>query len=151
MTLDDLLLLIRDTYENALPFNRVLGLKISSLTETSVTLHFNMQPDLVGNFVHGILHGGVISAALDVAGGLVATAGIIRQVVDADPEAATARIARVGTIDLRIDYLRRGQGSRFTVTGSPMRTGRKVAVVRTDLKNESDVLIAVGTGTYMVG
>jgi uncharacterized protein (TIGR00369 family) len=151
MTLDDLLQLISDTYENDLPFNRVLGLKVDTLTETAVTLHFDMQPDLVGNFVHGILHGGVISAALDVAGGLVATAGIIRQVVDADPETAMARIARIGTIDLRIDYLRRGEGKRFTVTGSPIRTGRKVAVVRTDLKNESEVLIAAGTGTYMVG
>ncbi len=151
MKMDDLLKLLGETYEKKLPFNRVLGLRIGALSETAVTVHFDMRPDLVGNFVHGILHGGVISAALDATGGMVATAGILRQAAAEGTEAAVARIARVGTIDLRVDYLRPGRGERFTVTGNPMRTGRKVAVVRTELKNESDVLIAVGTGTYIVG
>lgn len=151
MNMDDLLKLLKETYENKLPFNRVLGLRIGSLSETAVTVHFDMRPDLVGNFVHGILHGGVISAALDAAGGIVATAGVLRQMAAEDLEAAMARIARIGTIDLRVDYLRPGKGERFTVMGGPMRAGRKVAVVRTELKNESDMLIAVGTGTYIVG
>ncbi len=151
MNIDNLLRLLADTYEKKLPFNRVLGLKIGSLEETRATVHFDMRPDLVGNFVHGILHGGVISSALDAAGGIVATAGALRRILDLTPEEAMARIARVGTIDLRVDYLRPGQGERFTATAVPMRTGRKVAVVRSELKNESDVLIAVGTGTYIVG
>jgi acyl-coenzyme A thioesterase PaaI-like protein len=32
-----------------------------------------------------------------------------------------------------------------------MRTGRKVAVTRMELKNDENVLIAVGTGAYIVG
>lgn len=32
-----------------------------------------------------------------------------------------------------------------------MRTGNKVAVTRMELNNDSGVLIAVGTGTYLVG
>jgi acyl-coenzyme A thioesterase PaaI-like protein len=32
-----------------------------------------------------------------------------------------------------------------------MRTGKKVAVTRMELHNEEGVLIAVGTGTYLVG
>lgn len=151
MNMDELLKLVGETYENKLPFNRVLGLRIGSLEETGAAVHFDMRPELVGNFVHGILHGGVISAALDATGGMVATAGILRQAAAEGTEAAVARIARIGTIDLRVDYLRPGKGERFTVTGSPMRTGRKVAVVRTELRNEADVLIAVGTGTYIVG
>ena len=35
-------------------------------------LSFQMRDDLVGNFLRGILHGGVISSSLDVVGGLVA-------------------------------------------------------------------------------
>ncbi len=151
MNMDDLLKLLGETYENRLPFNRVLGLRVGALSETAVTVHFDMRADLVGNFVHGFLHGGVISTALDAAGGIVATAGVLHQATGKDPEEAMARIARIGTIDLRVDYLRPGKGKRFTVTGGPMRAGRKVAVVRTELKNESDVLIAVGTGTYIVG
>jgi acyl-coenzyme A thioesterase PaaI-like protein len=32
-----------------------------------------------------------------------------------------------------------------------MRTGRKVAVTRMELHNDEGVLVAVGTGTYIVG
>jgi acyl-coenzyme A thioesterase PaaI-like protein len=32
-----------------------------------------------------------------------------------------------------------------------MRTGKKVAVTRMELHNDEDLLIAVGTGTYIVG
>jgi acyl-coenzyme A thioesterase PaaI-like protein len=32
-----------------------------------------------------------------------------------------------------------------------MRTGRKVAVTRMELHNDESVLVAVGTGTYIVG
>jgi len=60
-------------------------------------------------------------------------------------------IARIGTIDMRVDYLRPGRGARFYSSGTVMRTGRKVAVTRMELKNSDDVLIAVGTGAYIVG
>ena len=59
--------------------------------------------------------------------------------------------AQVGTIDLRVDYLRPGRGERFTASGRIMRSGRKVAVVRMEMHNEDALLVAVGTGTYMVG
>ena len=61
------------------------------------------------------------------------------------------RIAKIGTIDLRIDYLRPGQGLYFLATGNIMRAGRRVTVTRMELHNHEDVLIAVGTGTYVVG
>jgi acyl-coenzyme A thioesterase PaaI-like protein len=32
-----------------------------------------------------------------------------------------------------------------------MRSGRKVAVVRMEMHNQDDLLVAVGTGTYLVG
>jgi len=32
-----------------------------------------------------------------------------------------------------------------------MRAGRRVSVTRMELHNDQDVLIAVGTGTYIVG
>jgi acyl-coenzyme A thioesterase PaaI-like protein len=37
------------------------------------------------------------------------------------------------------------------VTGSILRDGKKVVVVRMEMKNEEDSLIAVGTGTFLVG
>jgi uncharacterized protein (TIGR00369 family) len=62
-----------------------------------------------------------------------------------------AMFARVGTIDLRVDYLRPGRGRGFAASGRIMRAGRKVAVVRMEMHNDAQVLVAVGTGTYMIG
>ena len=61
------------------------------------------------------------------------------------------RIYRIGTIDMRVDYLRPGIGIHFFATGTVMRTGNKVSVTRMELKNQDDLLIAVGTGSYSVG
>ena len=57
----------------------------------------------------------------------------------------------MGTIDLRVDYLRPGRGERFTATSSLLRAGNKVAVARVELHNEAQVYIASATATYMVG
>ena len=61
------------------------------------------------------------------------------------------RLSRMGTIDLRVDYLRPGRGERFTATSSLLRAGNKVAVARVELHNEEQVYIASATATYMVG
>ena len=58
---------------------------------------------------------------------------------------------RISTIDMRVDYMRPGKGDHFFSTGTVMRTGRKVAVTRMELRNQDDLLIAVGTGAYIVG
>ena len=60
-------------------------------------------------------------------------------------------VLKGGTIDLRIDYLRPGKGNNFVASGTILRAGKKVAAVRTELRNEQDELIAVGIGIYLVG
>ncbi|CAB1070381.1 Uncharacterized protein YigI [Olavius algarvensis Delta 1 endosymbiont] len=142
--------IVRKVYDN-LPFNRLLGLQVEFLESDRAGFCFAMQDDLVGNTAHGILHGGVISTVLDTTGGLTATAAAVERMKDLSNHAASELIARIGTIDMRVDYLRPGRGIRFHSTGTVMRTGRKVAVTRMELKNEKSVLIAVGTGTYIVG
>lgn len=52
-----------------IPFNRMLGLHLDHVTPEHVILNFSMKNDLIGNFLYGILHGGVISSVLDMAGG----------------------------------------------------------------------------------
>jgi len=110
-----------------------------------------MKNELIGNSVHGILHGGVISAVLDATGGMTATASAMERMQGLSNDEIVNRIARIGTIDMRMDYLRPGKGTQFHSAGTVMRTGRKVAVTRMELKNQENVLIAVGTGTYIVG
>ena len=143
--------ILRELYERKIPFNKVLGLKIESLKVEEVRVKFEMKDAFVGNYVHGILHGGVISAVLDTTGGLTASLGVLQKMAGQTPEKIGKSLTKIGTIDLRIDYLRPGKGNYFVAKGSIMRAGRRVSVTRMELYNDQDVLIAVGTGTYIVG
>jgi len=146
-----LLKFLQDLYEEKIPFNRLLGLKIMALEEDNVCIKLEMKEEFVGNYKYGMLHGGVISSVLDVTGGAIVSVGVLKKMAGSPFEDIAKRIFRIGTVDLRIDFLRPGQGNYFLSTGSIMRMGNKVVVTRTALRNDKDVLIAVGTGTYMIG
>ena len=132
--------------EAQIPFNRVLGLHLTELDTGIARLRFDMRDELVGNFSKGILHGGVISSTLDVVGGMAA---MMAETSD-HAQAIVQRWASLGTIDLRVDYLRPGAGEQFVAEGRVIRSGRKVCVTRMELHNEVGTLIATGTGTYIV-
>ena len=135
------------TFEQMIPFNRVLGLKIDSLDPKAPRLKFEMRPELVGNPVRQILHGGVISAALDVVGGFAIALALLAKKTDETPR----HFPDIGTIDLRIDYLRPGRGKYFVATGRVVRLGGRVAVVHMDLVNDAGELISTGSAAYIVG
>jgi uncharacterized protein (TIGR00369 family) len=142
--------IIRESFVERMPFNRILGIDVLSLHHDRPELRFDMRPELVGNYVRNILHGGVISSVLDVTGGLVAFLGVQKKLRGKPVDEVLERFARIGTIDLRIDYLRPGTGAWFLARGFPLRTGNKVAVTRMELFNDGEELIAVGTAAYTV-
>lgn len=141
---------VRQLFER-IPFNEYLGMELDEVSSERVVMHLPMKQELVGNFFHGILHGGVIASLLDVAGGAIAMIGAFDKHHHLTPEERALRLSRLGTIDLRIDYLRPGRGKRFTANATLLRSGNKVAVVRSELHNDEGMLIAVGTGTYLCG
>lgn len=147
----ELLTSIHEIFAEKIPFNRVIGLDVTSLDHNCPTVRFNMRDELVGNFLRGNLHGGVISSVLDVTGGLTAFLALQQKIKHEPLEARIERFSRIGTIDMRVDYLRPGLGKWFESTGSILRTGNKVAVTRMEMFNDSGELIAVGTGAYTVG
>ena len=134
-----------------MPFNQLLGLKISHFNSEESEIRFAWQDKLIGNPMQKILHGGVTASALDLAGGVVAAANIIQQLEDLSPKAIQQSLSRLGTIDLRTDFLRPGRGEEFIATARIIRSGNKVAVARMEMHNEQGDHIAFGTGTYMVG
>ena len=147
----ELLATARSVFEEKIPFVRSLGLTISRLDLEHVVVSFDFREDLVGNFIRRTLHGGVISAALDTTGGLVAFISLLKRLEGESSEAKVAQLGNIGTIDLRIDYLRSGVGKTFHASGHVLRAGNKVAVTRMELHNDEETLLAVGTGTYLVG
>ena len=116
-----------------------------------IRFRFPMRSELMGHPERRVLHGGVISSCLDVAGGMSAFLGVLRQYDEVDNVTLEAILSRLATIDMRVDYLRPGQGEEFTATGAIVRAGKKVAVTRMTLTNERRVELAIGTATYIVG
>ena len=101
---------LRRLYQERLPFNRLLGLSVTSLNSDGGAMSFSMREDLIGNVFHRTLHGGVISSVLDAVGGLTASASLMVRAAGLSEEKIKAMFAQVGTIDLRVDYLRPGRG-----------------------------------------
>lgn len=143
--------LVRQLFESRIPFNQQLGLEIESLGVDRAEIRFAFREELIGNFSRRSLHGGVISAVLDTVGGLVAFLQVLERSSGESREAKVARLVKIGTIDMRVDFLRSGIGQEFRATGFILRTGSRVAVTRMELHNEEQTLIAVGTGSYIVG
>ena len=147
---EKLLFAIKEIFDEKIPFNKILGLRVESLQFDRVKVKFEMDSDLIGNYMRGTLHGGVISSVVDVTGGLSAYMGILQKMSGKSPEAKLEKFGRLGTIDLRVDFLRPGLGRTFTSTGYNLRIGNRVVVTRIEVHNDADDLIAVGTGSYVV-
>ena len=138
--------MLKSVMEEHIAFYKLLGLKIVSFDLEAPKLRFDMRPELVGNPARQILHGGVISSVLDVAGGFAIMLSL------AEDEAVTpASFPNMGTIDLRVDYLRPGRGKHFTATARIVRKGSRIAVTHTELHNDTGELIASGSAAYVVG
>ena len=138
--------LMRKVMEEYIAFNKHLGLKVESFDQEAPKLRFEMRPELVGNPTRQILHGGVISATLDVAGGFA----IMLQLAAELSEIPTS-FPKMGTIDLRVDYLRPGRGKHFIATARIVRKGSRIAVTHMELVNDAGELIATGSAAYAVG
>jgi len=141
---------INDMFSKEILFNRILGLKVESISYDLVKVSFQMRVELMGHYKRGMLHGGVISSVIDVVGGLSAFMGVQQKMAGEPLEVRLEKFNRVSTIDVRVDFLRPGIGKWFVATANVLRTGNKIAVTRTELHNDRNELIAVGTGSYVV-
>ena len=141
---------LKKVFEEMIVFNQVLGLKITSLKPTQVRGRIDMKPDLIGHFSFNRIHGGVISAGLDAMGGLAVMAAIGARHMDETPLQRLHRFGKLGTIDLRIDYLRPGVGEYFELRAEVMRLGSRVASTRMEFLGADGKLLSTGSGAYIV-
>jgi uncharacterized protein (TIGR00369 family) len=141
---------LKDIFENKIVFNRVLGLEVTSIEPERVAGRIAMKPELVGSYVQQRLHGGVISAGLDAMGGLAIMAAIGARHMDEPPQQRLMRLGKLGTIDLRIDYLRPGVGTHFELRAEVLRLGSRVASTRMEFYGADGKLVGAGSGAYIV-
>jgi uncharacterized protein (TIGR00369 family) len=141
---------LTDLFERRITFNQTLGLVVENARSPEPKIRFAMRPELVGHFLHGRLHGGVISATLDAMGGFALMVAIGEKHADENTMQVLHRFAKMGTIDLRIDYLRPGVGEHFVASAEVTRLGGRIGSTQMRLANDQGVLIATGAAAYVV-
>jgi len=141
---------IRQVFEQLISFNRIIGVKVESLDASAPVLRFDMKQELLGNFLYGRLHGGVIASALDTVAGLAIMCAIAQKHAHETTEQILQRFTRIGTVDMRTDYLHPGTGKHFVATASVNRLGGRIASTQMRLENDGGQLIATGVGAYVI-
>ncbi|MGV3494271.1 MAG: thioesterase family protein [Ramlibacter sp.] len=141
---------LKDIFERRIVFNTVLGLKIGVLRPDMVTGHIAMKHELVGHYTYNRLHGGVASASMDALAGLAVMAAIGGRHMDEPPAQRLQRFSKLGTIDLRIDYLRPAISEHFELKAEVLRLGSRVASTRMEFRAADGKLLCTGAGAYMI-
>jgi uncharacterized protein (TIGR00369 family) len=123
--------------ESRVPFNRFLGIRLDEVGAGSAAVSLPVRPEFVGDPQPPALHGGVLSALIDTAGGLAAWSAL-------EDDGA------VSTVDLRVDYLEPGRvAGELRAEARVARSGTRVCHVQIEL-TQDDVRIAEGRGVYRV-
>lgn len=127
--------LSRDDAEQLLldcPLHAALGLELIGWTPGNAKFRFN-PPALARSGEPGVVHGGALVTAMDVA-------------------ACFAAIAQVGhdcsTVDLRADFLRPALDPGFEVEGTLLRAGRRLAWADATLQTLDGRLVASARGVF---
>jgi uncharacterized protein (TIGR00369 family) len=141
---------LKTIFEEMIVFNQFLGLKVTSVTPERVSARIAMRPELVGHYGYNRAHGGVISAGLDNIGALAVMAAMGARHMDEPPAQRLARFSKLGTIDLRVDYLRQGISEYFDLHAQVMRLGSRVASTRMEFLDSEGKLLSTGAGAYIV-
>lgn len=141
---------VKEIFERKIVFNAVLGLKVTHLSAQSVVAHIAMKHELIGHYSYNRVHGGVISAGLDTTGALAVMCAMGARHMDESPAKRLDRFSKLGTIDLRIDYLRPGIGAHFELRAEVMRLGSRVASTRMEFVGADGKLLSTGAGAYIV-
>lgn len=118
------------------PLHKALGIKMGFAEDDAGVAWVTIDPER--HFGNRWAHGGVAATLADVATGLA-----ISKQID-DPE---ERID--GTIELKINFLRKVSEGDLTATAHMLHVGKRVAVAEVDITN-GEQLVAKALATFML-
>lgn len=132
--------MLKQLAEDWIPFNKLLGITALRLERGDILFEIRYREELIGDPVKRAIHGGVMSALADTAGGFAVWSAL--------DDTRT----RVSTIDLRIDYLLPGKQEDLHAHATLVRAGKTVGVADVRLFHPSApaVTIATGKGVYAI-
>src|SRR5499433_1855942 len=137
-TSGDLLASVRERAQSNL-FWRTLGVQVEDAREGWVRLRVPARDEL-RNAVGAPVHGGVLSALVDMAvGGALSTTN----------ENAAGGVGQT-TLDLNVSFLAAASDGEIRAEGRLLRRGRSIAFGEARITDGAGKLVAVGRATYML-
>jgi len=116
--------------------SRQMGFTLAKASRGRVRLQ--MKVDARHLQVHGVVHGGVLAALADTAGGLASYM-------------SCPLGTRVATVEMKINYLEGVERGILTADAEVVRIGRHLAVVDCDVTDDAKRLVAKALMTFFVG
>ena len=112
-----------------------LGFEIADVEPGRVVLRMRVQEH--HKQVHRVVHGGVLAALADTAGGLASY--------------TTSSGPRTATIEMKINYLEAVTSGTVTADARVIRTGKHIAVVDCEIRHDTGLLVSKALMTFYVG
>ena len=122
--------------DELMPLAATLGIRTDEYTADRVVLSLDWSPSLCT--AYGILHGGVIMALADSAGGACAVLNL--------PQDATGTT----TIESKTNFVGAVRSGSVTATAAPLHRGGTTIVVETSVRDSDGKLVAKTTQTQLV-
>lgn len=130
---------LKNTFEKIIPFHQVLGFQLQEIEEGFVRIRIPYKKELVGDPRTNRIHGGVISTAMDAAGG---AAGMTTLSESTD---------QIATVDIHVDYLYPGKPEDILVEARIVRNGNSLIFTQMTARHEGDdQIIAQARAVYRV-
>ncbi len=131
MQIDDLKAVLE-----SVPYWKLLGIKVRKAEKGYVELYLPFKEDL--SQFRGHIHGGALASIMDAA-------GAIALIMLTDSK-------MVVTIEMKINYLKpvTPDQKEITACAKVVQAGKTIGVSSIELKNENDLLVAVGLATFAI-
>ncbi len=118
-----------------MPFNSLLGIRITRLHKDGLTIECAVRPDLIN--LAGVLHGGVLATLADAAVGIALT----RHFGGKRP---------ITTVELKINYVRPVSEGKVRARAKLVKVGTKICVGTVELTNSAGKVVAAALLSYIL-
>ena len=130
--------ILKTIFEDQMPANKHLGLRIEELKIGFTKIHIPFKDEFIGDFFQNRWHGGILASIADTAGGIAAVSTV------------ESMDDKVSTIDMRIDYLNGSEPRDLYAEAEMIKNGKRIVKVDVRIYHKKEKIIAVGRCAYSV-
>ncbi|MBL4887318.1 MAG: PaaI family thioesterase [Flavobacteriaceae bacterium] len=138
MIIQDHLEFLKNVFENHMPVNRFMGIKVVDIKEGYVKIHMPFKEEFIGDFIQKRWHGGMQASLADTAGGLAAMTTV------------SSIAEKVSTIDMRLDFLNASEPKDLYAEAEVLKIGKRIIKVDVKLYHQKNTIIALARCGFSV-